>query len=498
MIKHRSLTAAIEKLEAGTKAARVRALLPEIEERLSAGVRISDLVQALNDNGLPISVATLKSYLYRSRKVKKEQHSDAAVSILAIERSNAFSDVRLSAADGRVASARLSHAVTTPGLLRHINTARCLRLLRTGESLSRAELARALRLTRATIGNAVRELIDRGLVTETVDRAGEGRLGRPGAGVTLNPSGAYSVGIDISSHSLTGVLVDLGMNVVHKVFIPVGQALRDAAKAVEEIARIPEQLIVACGVDPKRICGVCVSVPGLVDQSGHVVVAPFLQWRDVPLHQMLSGHPRMPWSVAVSNDANAFASAELSIVHERDAQNMLLILLTEGMGGAVVHNGAIFGGGHGYAGELGHMVMGVKLDASSERSFERLAGYERFHAFLSSDVSYEEGLAVLATTGHPDAARLELALDEWAEVLATGVLNLVYLLNPVKIVFGGPLSVLFPRIRAKVEMLLSQHLLHGFHVPLLQVTRFGADGAAIGAASVVRNQLFSLPHLEVS
>src|SRR5580698_2822763 len=70
--KQRSLLLAIEKLEAGTKAARLRSLMPEIEQRLAAGARISDLVRTLNENGLPISTATLKSYLYRFRKAARE------------------------------------------------------------------------------------------------------------------------------------------------------------------------------------------------------------------------------------------------------------------------------------------------------------------------------------------------------------------------------------------------------------------------------------------
>ena len=98
------------------------------------------------------------------------------------------------------------------------------------------------------------------------------------------------------------------------------------------------------------------------------------------------------------------------------------------------------------------------------------------------------------------AADLEIRLinadGSPAEVLATGMLNLVYLLDPEKIVLGGPLCVLFPRIEQKVKKLISDHLLHGFHTPPLLVTRFGADGAAIGAASVVRDQIFALPQID--
>jgi len=60
------------------------------------------------------------------------------------------------------------------------------------------------------------------------------------------------------------------------------------------------------------------------------------------------------------------------------------------------------------------------------------------------------------------------------------------------------LNTLFPRVEARVRKLLSANLLHGFKPPPIYVTRFGADGAAIGPASVVRDHLFSLPRLELN
>ncbi|MEJ0002741.1 MAG: ROK family protein [Pararobbsia sp.] len=141
--------------------------------------------------------------------------------------------------------------------------------------------------------------------------------------------------------------------------------------------------------------------------------------------------------------------------------------------------------------------MGATPNTIATQTFELLAGYERFRPFLPADQPLEEALASLANSdGGADTPDLTKTFDEWAEVLATGILNLVYLLDPEKIVLGGPLSVLFPRIAPQVRKLLSENLLHGFHTPPLQITRFGVDGAAIGAASVVRDQIFSLPQIE--
>ncbi|WP_162600767.1 ROK family transcriptional regulator [Paraburkholderia sp. C35] len=494
----RSLRSAIDDIEAHTKAARLRSVLPEIEQRLAAGARIADVVRTLNENGFAITTATLKSYLYRMRKAAREASIDSQPPRAVVEPEALIDGLETSQARKRVSERTLPEAApTTPMLLRHINTARCLRQLRRGATLSRADLSRELGLTRATIGHAVKELIESGLVVETSERSEGARPGRPGSGVRLNPQGAYTIGIDISSLTLTAVLIDLGMRVAHRFSESVEAHADNVERVVEQIAVLPARLLTDTGVDPDRVQGVCVSVPGLVDHDGRVVVAPFLRWRDVPLQAMLSGCKAMQWPVTVCNDAVAFATAERTIAREEDARNMLLILLTEGLGGAIVQRGQIVEGARGYAGELGHMVMGATPAAIGTQTFELLAGYERFRPFLPKDLSLNDGLKWLANIDNDaNTPELESTFDEWANVLTTGFLNLVYLLDPEKIVLGGPLSALFPRVEAKVKKLLATHLLHGFSPPPIFITRLGPDGAAIGAASIVRNRLFSLPYLD--
>ncbi|MDF0504632.1 ROK family transcriptional regulator [Burkholderia cenocepacia] len=492
-----SLREAVAGVQTRTKAAKLRVMIPQIEQRLAEGVRISDIVEALNANGLPITIATLKSYLYRHRKSQREQLPDSDQHRSSIPRSST---------DGGPGTGELQLPVAvtgdsttlTPVLLRHINTVRCLRMLRGGTTLSRAELARELGLTRATIGNAVKELIDSSLVAEAPGRLDDGRPGRPGAGIRLNPSGAYSIGIDVSSSSLTAVLLNLEMRVVRRITEPIESEPKAPEHLIEQIGRLPSRIAVTEGVDTTRIQGVCISIPGLVDHSGRVVVAPFLGWREVPLRQQLSSRTDLPWPVSICNDAVAFANAERTVADGNDAQNMLLLLLAEGLGGAIIQRGRILEGAHGYAGEIGHMVMGASPNAASTQTFELLAGYELFRPLLPRDRPLAEGLQWLAKHGRQTGEEFGRVCDTWAHTLATGILNLVYLLDPERIVLGGPLSVLFPHVETKVKHLLSDHLLHGFQLPPITVTRFGADGAAIGAASIVRDRLFALPRLERS
>ncbi|MDR5826195.1 ROK family transcriptional regulator [Caballeronia sp. LZ043] len=483
----KSLRDALAKVAAGSKAARVREILPDIDRRIAAGARIADVVEALNDGGLDISIATLKSYLYRFRRAP---NSEAKWSPSLSQMSD------LSIEDANEPAAAADPSPATPMLLRHINTARCLRLLRRGATYSRAELARELGLTRATIGHAVRELLHSGLIVETANRVGEVGTGRPGLAIALNPAGAYAIGVDLSSIGLTAVILDLGMTVVHRLSEPVASSRRldDIATQIYSLA---ENLLNDAKVDPALVQGLCVSVPGLVDRKGNVVVAPFLQWRDVPLRKALAERIRYRWPITIRNDAVAFATAERAISRNPDSDNMLLVLLKDGLGGAIVQNGQIFEGAHGYAVELGHMVMAQQPGSARSQSFETLAGFARFSTFLPQGMSADEGAQWLASQ-RVLSEELTAELQDWSDVLSTGLLNLTYLFDPERIVLGGPLCRLFTKIEARTKRTLASNLLHGFRPPTIEVTRFGSDGAAIGAAAIIREQLFELPQLEAA
>ncbi len=188
------------------------------------------------------------------------------------------------------------------------------------------------------------------------------------------------------------------------------------------------------------------------------------------------------------------ASAVAADAAEGDLGDVLLLLLAQGIGSAHLRRGRVVEGAHGLGGEVGHMVMGSQPGMAATHTFEILAGYQKFLPFIDQDIPIPEGLAKLATRDSSPA--FEDALAEWALALATGVLNLIHILDPKTIVLGGPRSPFsIQRSPARVEQLLVDNLVHGFQVPPISVARFGGDGAAIGAAALLRESLFDIPEL---
>lgn len=381
--------------------------------------------------------------------------------------------------------------MNTTKILRHINAIRCLRLLHDGRSLSRADIARELGLTRATIGNAMIVLEDAGYVIEGETHSTEGRKGRPGVGVSLNPTGAYFVGIDIGPRVLTAVVVDLRMNVVSRIVEPTGADFRNADNIQGRILDLVRRVTAEASVPESKIEGLCVSVPGLVGRDGSVINAPFLEWRNYPLRKNLVAACDAGWIVTVCNDAFAFANAEASRLSPASGGSVLLVLMAEGLGGAVIDAGTHMMGAHGFSGEIGHTVITVE---GRTDTFEMFAGAKAFSSLINPEFTVAEGVASLLAMR--DGPAVGEALDQWTEALAIGFANAVHLLDPGRIVLGGPVALLYPCVEKQVQEKLADKLLAGFSVPPISVSKIGADGAAIGAAATIREAIFTLPELE--
>ena len=382
--------------------------------------------------------------------------------------------------------------MTTNSVLRHMNAVRCLRVLRRDVALSRADIARELNVTRATVGNSIKQLLAEKLVIDLNESAEANGVGRPGALVSLNPTGAYFIGLDISSAEINAVLVDFSMRVIAKRLVSIADRYSDSSRVIELIASLPGELIEVAKVRASRVRGVCISVPGIV-RDGRIISAPWLNWQDVDVIAALSGAMKLDLRIHICNDAVALASAVATDAAEGDLSDVLLLLLAQGIGSAHLRQGRVVEGAHGLGGEVGHMVMGAKPGMAATHTFEILAGYQKFLPFIREGSPIPEGLTALSTL--ESTAAFEVALEEWAQALATGLLNLIHILDPRTIVLGGPLAVLFPRVSQRVEQLVAENLVHGFQVPPISVARFGGDGAAIGAAALLRENLFDLPEL---
>ncbi|MFG3545429.1 ROK family protein [Streptomyces clavifer] len=202
-----------------------------------------------------------------------------------------------------------------------------------------------------------------------------------------------------------------------------------------------------------------VAVPGIIDaERGIAVYAANLGWRDVPLRTLigerLGGIP-----VALGHDVRAGGLAEGRIGAGKGADRFLFVPLGTGIAGAIGIAGGIEAGAHGYAGEIGHVVVrpdGPDCGCGQRGCLETLASasaVSRAWAAASGDPGADAAdCAKAVESGDPAALRV------WADAvdaLAAGLVTALTLLDPRTLIIGGGLAeageTLFTPLRAAVE-----------------------------------------------
>ena len=218
--------------------------------------------------------------------------------------------------------------MATPSLIRHINQTRILRLLKEEGTLSRAELARSLNLTRSTLTAVTDELMKMNLVIEAGEAFVTQATGRPGTGLKLNPEGAFFLGAEINVEQIHLVLINLEGSIIYRRTKKL-RSKKPAAVCRDVVNLVDAAWSVQLG-NSDRLRGLGITVSALVDIHGVIRNAPTFRWQDVDLKEAIASQLDIP--IFIENDANGAALAELSFGRRKGQSDLCLLLLGVGVG----------------------------------------------------------------------------------------------------------------------------------------------------------------------
>lgn len=366
------------------------------------------------------------------------------------------------------------------------------------ESISRADIARATRLTRTTVSDIVTELMEEGLVEEV--GIGSSRGGKSPILLSVIEDSRTMIGLDLAQNQFRGAIVNLCGELREPISLPVDE--QDGDRALGLVYEILDPLVASVG---NSLVGIGVGTPGLVNtREGIVVSAVNLNWSDLPLAHLLRERYNLP--VCVLNDSQAAAMGEFVYGNGFDeSRNLIVINARHGIGAGIVIDGRLFQGDGGGAGEIGHVVVvrehGLPCRCGNFGCLETVASAQAIVKRMRQSVDGPVGVGSMTlesvetafAAGDPLARRIVLEAGGYMGLAISG---LVGMLNIQKIVLSGELTRFgTPWLEAIRDEMMKTSLPGIAGDTQVEIGRLDQDGIILGATAMLSSNyslLFNL------
>ncbi|MDN6195508.1 MAG: ROK family protein [Atopostipes suicloacalis] len=226
--------------------------------------------------------------------------------------------------------------------------------------------------------------------------------------------------------------------------------------------------------------GVAFSAPGAVNQLERKIdglsAVPYLH--HFPIYDDLED--LFGLAIAIENDANSAALAEVWNGAAKDNENVLFVVIGTGVGGSVIVNREVQHGAHLFGGEFGLMLLDGKQTFSELATPVQMSWKYADRKGISREAIDGKRVFELAEEG--DKIAIE-EVDHFFYYLAIGLYNLTYSFDPEKIIIGGGVSNkdgLIDRINKEFEALF-ERVNHDTFRPVVEVCEYKNDANLVGA-----------------
>jgi predicted NBD/HSP70 family sugar kinase len=380
-----------------------------------------------------------------------------------------------------------------------------LRLVWREYNISRAEISRKLGLSRSTVTELVKELIQLNFISEA--GIGESSGGRKPIVLEFNDDAKIVLGIDIGATHVSVAMTNLRGKLItfkekkHSV-------IHDQAGTLKIINELCDDCLENHKGEGQDLLSIGVAVPSPVDPKHPEYMSETVipEWHGESGVEALKIKYKVP--IAIDNDANLGALAEHWWGAARDVSDLLYIKISNGIGAGLILDGKLYRGAMGIAGELSHMPIdpngkqcGCGLRGCLATTISAWALEQRITTLeaLYPDSELLKGKRRIYEIEDAALNRDKMALQivsEAAEHLSIAIMSLINMINPEMILVGGSLSrleeLLLKPIREKMNLCT---LIKTVSKPKLSISRLGAKSIALGAATLAIKKAFRDPRI---
>jgi glucokinase len=254
---------------------------------------------------------------------------------------------------------------------------------------------------------------------------------------SAHDSSRLAIGIDLGGTHIKAALIDRdSAERITCLSRPTrdGEFLDGKPVFARSILEIVQELESQAG-EARLSVGLC--APGLAHPKGR-----YIDW----MPGRMQGLEKLDWPAFLNRDAHVINDAQAALLGEvwagsaRGCQDVFMITLGTGVGGAVLCGGRLLKGFTGRGGHLGH----VSIDAEAPKdifntpgSLESFLGNKTLHERCGGRYENTHVLVAAAAAGDEQARRLWL---ESVRRLAVGITSLVNVLDPELVILGGGIA----------------------------------------------------------
>ncbi len=318
------------------------------------------------------------------------------------------------------------------------NRSLILKYINDNGPVSRIDIAEATGLTAASVTQITTTLISVGILKELGSNPDAVKsAGRKKILLDINPDAAFVISVNIESEATTICISDIKGNIRDNLIrnIPTDKEISPEI-FLSQVAKICQELMESL-TPKKRKLVKCISVgiPGIVDKAEGISLHAYGIW-DEPVNMRLIFAKELSLPMILTNNVNAFSTAEILYGIGRNYESLLVIKWGPGVGSAIVTDKRVYEGRHGKTAELGHFIVdknGKKCSCGRRGCLETMLSYSALREI--ADFKQEDFGRVYSSSEGPEKKAFTQAID----LFARSIVNTGALIAPNRIVLSGSL-----------------------------------------------------------
>jgi predicted NBD/HSP70 family sugar kinase len=372
---------------------------------------------------------------------------------------------------------------SSQGGVRQYNERVVLEAVRLHGALPAADIARQTQLTAQTVSMIAKRLLDDGLLIKGAPQ--RGKVGQPSVPLSLNPDGAFAIGIKVGRRSLDTLLVDLTGERRQRYTLDYRHA--DPDDVLAEITQRLKDIRRKLNAEQReRVQGIGIAAPLAMGGWQQLLGLPAKtadKWQRIDLAAEVALRTELP--VTLVKDTAAACVAELVAGRGRGIKSFLYVFVDTFIGGGLVLDGHLRAGLSGNAGAIGSLPLWL---AKNERdnppaqllSVASLFNLEQLYSAAGVDVTAANDERALQAPWRKHTARW---LAEASAAIAQAVNCAACLLDLEGVILDGSFARELQSVLIdETEVALARYSWEGVSRPQLVAGSIGSDARALGGA----------------